>query len=90
MTDLRHLFTSYLALVWMHELEQRLTKRQEKLEWSDMLHDVRELRQVEVEHDRQRYQLRPPLPGVCGKVLQAGRVAAPPPGRNAPSAGAKV
>ena len=52
--------------------------------------DVRELRLVDVEHDRQRYQLRPPLPGVCGKVLQAGRVAAPPPGRNAPSAGAKV
>jgi hypothetical protein len=85
-----HIFTSFLALVLMHELDQRLAKRDEKLEWSDVLRDVRELRQVEVKQDGKRYLLRPPLPGVCGKVLQAVGVAAPPPVRDIPSPGAKA
>jgi hypothetical protein len=85
-----HIFTSFLALLLMHELEQRLAARGEKLEWADVLRDVRELRQVEVEHDGERYLLRPPLAGVCGKVLQAVGVAAPPPMRSAPSPGAKA
>jgi hypothetical protein len=85
-----HIFASFLALVLMHELDQRLAKRGWRLEWADVVRDVQELRTVEVEQDGKRYALRSPLHGVCGKVLQAVGVAVPPPVREAPSHGAKA
>jgi hypothetical protein len=74
-----HIFCSFLALLLMHELTERLNKRGWKLEWADILRDVMELEEVEVLHQGRRYLLRPPLKGVCGKVLQAAGVAIPPP-----------
>jgi transposase len=85
-----HIFASFLALVLMHELDQRLAKRGWRLEWADVVRDVQQLRTVEVEQDGKRYALRSPLQGVCGKVLQAVGVAVPPPVREAPSHGAKA
>ena len=76
-----HLFCSFLALLLMHELTQWLNKRGWKLEWADILRDLRELEQVELLHHNKRYLLRTPLKGVCGKVLQAAGVAIPPPVR---------
>jgi transposase len=76
-----HLFTSFLALLLMHELTERLKKRGWKLEWMDILRDLRELEEVEVLHRGKRYLLRPPLKGVCGKVLQGAGVGIPPPVR---------
>ena len=43
-----------------------------KPEWSDIIRDLAALQEVEVEQDGERYRLRLPLQGVCGKVLQAG------------------
>ena len=65
-----HLFTSFLALLLMHELTHRLNKRGWKLEWADILRDLRELEEVDVLHYGERYLLRTPLKEVCGKVLQ--------------------
>ncbi len=76
-----HLFASFLALLLMHELTQRLNKRGWKLEWADILRDLRELEEVAVLHHGKRYLLRTPLKGVCGKVLQGAGVAIPPPVR---------
>ncbi len=74
-----HLFVSFLALLLMHELTQRLNTRGWKLEWADILRDLETLEEVEVRHQGKRYLLRTPLKGVCGKVLQGARVAIPPP-----------
>jgi hypothetical protein len=74
-----HLFVSFLSLVLMHELTQRLHKRGWKLEWADILRDLEVLEEVKVRHQGKRYLLRTPLKGVCGKVLQGAGVAIPPP-----------
>jgi hypothetical protein len=73
------MLTFQLALVVMHELSQRLNSKGWKLEWADIMRDLRELEEVEVQHQGKRYLLRTPLKGVCGKVLQAAGVAIPPP-----------
>ena len=73
-----HLFTSFLALLLMHELTRRLHKRGWKLEWADILRDLLALEEVEVRNRGKRYLLRTPLKGVCGKVLQGAGVAIPP------------
>ena len=65
----------------MHELTERLKRRGWKLEWKDILRDLETLEEVEVRHQGKRYLLRPPLKGVCGKVLQGAGVAIPPPVR---------
>jgi transposase len=74
-----HLFTSFLALVLMHELTERLKRKGWKLEWADILRDLTALEEVKVRHQGKRYLLRTPLKGVCGKVLQGAGVAIPPP-----------
>ena len=72
-----HIFCSFLALLLRHELMERLKKRDEQPEWSDIIRDLAALQEVEVEQDGERYRLRLPLQGVCGKVLQAVGVAIP-------------
>lgn len=76
-----HIFCSFFALLLMHELQERLKKRGYHLEWPDILRDLEVLEEVEVRHQGERYLLRTPLQGVCGKVLQAVGVAIPPPVR---------
>ena len=85
-----HIFCSFLALLLMHELKERLKKRGWKLEWPDILRDLEVLEEVEVRHQGERYLLRTPLQGVCGKVLQAIGVAIPPPVREVGPHGAKT
>ena len=58
-----HLFASFLALVLMHELTQRLKRRGWKLEWADIPRDLRELGEVKVLNQGKRYLLRTPLKG---------------------------
>ena len=85
-----HIFCSFLALLLMHELQERLKKRGHPLEWADILRDLEALEEVEVRHQGKRYLLRTPLQGICGKVLQAVGVAIPPPVREAELCGAKT
>jgi len=66
-----HIFCSFLALLLMHELKERLRKRGDQLEWADILRDLEALEKVEVRHNGKSYLLRTPLQGVCGKVFQA-------------------
>ena len=62
-----HIFCSFLALLLRHELMERLKKRDEKPEWSDIIRDLAALQEVEVEQEGERYRLRLPLQGICGK-----------------------
>jgi transposase len=73
-----HVFCSFLALVLRKELEMRLEKQGDKLEWADIKRDLRALQEVEVEMQGKKLYLRTDLRGVCHQVLQAAGVAAPP------------
>jgi len=73
-----HVFCSFLALVLRKELETRLEKQGDRLEWADINRDLRALQEVEVEMDSKKLYLRTDLRGVCHTVLQAAGVAAPP------------
>lgn len=85
-----HIFCSFLALLLMHELKERLRKRGNQLEWADILRDLEALEEVEVRHNGKSYLLRTPLQGICGKVFQAIGVAIPPLVREGAGHGAKT
>ena len=72
-----HVFCSFLALALRKELEMRLEKQGDKLEWADINRDLRALQEVEVEMQGKTMYLRTDLRGVCHQVLQAAGVAAP-------------
>lgn len=73
-----HVFCSFLALVLVHELQQRLAARGCHIEWDVIRRDLESLAEVEVREGEQWYLLRTALQGVAGKVLQAVGVAVPP------------
>jgi transposase len=73
-----HVFCSFLALVLRKELETRLERGGQKLEWADITRDLRALQEVEVETNGKKLYLRTDLRGVCHTVLQATGVAVPP------------
>jgi len=74
-----HVFCSFLALVLMHELRERLAAKGCQVEWDHLCQDLEALAEVEVRDGDQWYRLRTALQGVAGKVLQAVGVAIPPP-----------
>ena len=70
-----HVFCSFLALVLMKELEDRLSAKGYELEWADVLRDVEALRVVTIRSGASTCQLRSTARGVAGKVLTAVGVA---------------
>jgi hypothetical protein len=75
-----HVFCSFLALLLMRELQDRMAARGwKKAEWADVLRDLGELSQTTVEtHDGKRFLIRSEAKGWCGKTFQATGVAMPP------------
>jgi transposase len=73
-----HVFCSFLALVLMKELHDRLEARGLNLEWADIIRDLDRLQEVEIEQDKKRFVLRTQTQGTCGKIFQAVGVALPP------------
>jgi transposase len=73
-----HVFCSFLALLLRHELEDRLTHKQWKLEWADVIRDLDNLVEMEVAISGKGYVFRGQSCGVAGKVFQACGVALPP------------
>lgn len=73
-----HVFCSFLALVLKQELESRLAKRKQKLEWHDVMRDLERVQYVEVEQAGKTFLLRSELMATAGKVFRAAGVAAPP------------
>lgn len=73
-----HVFCSFLALVLMKELHDRLEAKGLKVEWADIIRDLDRLQEVEIEQDKKRFVLRTQAQGSCGKIFQAVGVALPP------------
>lgn len=73
-----HLFCSFLALRLRAELEARLAENAESFERASVVHDLDQLKEVEVEKQGTRFVLRTAAKGVAGKVFQAVGVALPP------------
>jgi transposase len=73
-----HVFCSFLALLWRRELEQRLTSKQWKLEWADVIRDLDNLVEMEIAIGAKSYLSRGQTVGVAGKVFQACVVTLPP------------
>jgi transposase len=73
-----HVFCSFLALLLRKELEDRLARRQWKLEWADVVRDLDNLVEMEVAISGKGYVFRGQSSGVTGKVFQACGVALPP------------
>ncbi|MBF8279408.1 MAG: transposase IS4 family [candidate division NC10 bacterium] len=74
-----HVFCSFLALVLIRELQDRLGRNGQKPEWADLLRDLNELAETDVRTaDGKRFTLRSELKGWCGAAFQAVGVAIPP------------
>jgi hypothetical protein len=73
-----HVFCSFLALLLRKELEDRLARKEWKLEWADVIRDLDNLIEMEVAISGKGYVFRGQTPGVAGKVFQACGVALPP------------
>src|SRR6202022_1448749 len=71
-------FCSFLALLLVKELEDRLHRHNIAAEWDDILRDLDRLQEIELEQDGKRFLLRTPTTGVAGKLFQAVGVALPP------------
>lgn len=78
-----HVFCSFLALLLRVELEERLARRDWKLEWADIVHDLDRLQEIALTVDGKAYTLRTEAKGAVGKVFQACGVALPPTVRSA-------
>lgn len=70
-----HVFCSFLALLLMKELEDRLAAKGYELEWADVLQDLEALRLVKLRSGAATCQLRTQPQGVAGKVVAATGVA---------------
>jgi len=74
-----HVFCSFLALVLLKELEDRIAAKGWELEWADVLRDLEALRVTRLVSGAATCELRTTPQGVAGKVLQAAGVALGPP-----------
>jgi transposase len=72
-----HVFCSFLALVLIKELQERMNKRDYHFEWYDVLSDINGLEEVEIEKNGKRFVLRSEAQGCCGEVFKAAGVALP-------------
>ena len=70
-----HVFCSFLALVLMKELEDRLAAKGWDLEWADVLRDLEALRVVRLQSGAATCDLRSQPQGVASKLLAAVAVA---------------
>ena len=73
-----HVFCSFLALLLRKELEDRLARKERKLEWADIIRDLDNLIEMEVAIGGKGYVFRGQASGGAGKVFQACGVALPP------------
>jgi len=73
-----HVFCSFLALLLRKELEDRLARKDWKLEWAAVIRDLDNLIEMEVAISGKGYVFRGQTSGVAGKVFQGCGVALPP------------
>jgi hypothetical protein len=72
-----HVFCSFLALVLRKELDSRLEKAGNSLEWSAIKQDLEALQEITIEEQNKTVAIRTECVGACGKIFQAVGVAIP-------------
>jgi len=70
-----HVFSSFLALLLLHELRQRMAERGWTFEWDRLKEDLDNLEDIWVENDATPFWIRSTARGDVGKALQAVGVA---------------
>lgn len=73
-----HVFCSFLALVLMKELMNRLKKAGLAFPWADIRQDLQSIREITVSESNKSLAIRTRLPGISGKILQTLGIAPPP------------
>lgn len=73
-----HVFCSFLALVLMKELSNRLEKAGHTFPWYDIRQDLAALREITITEQGKSLIVRTRCSGTCGKVLQSLGIAPPP------------
>lgn len=73
-----HVFCSFLALMLMKELMNRLKKAELVFSWADIRQDLEALREITVSETGKSLAIRTRLPGISGKILQTLGIAPPP------------
>jgi transposase len=73
-----HVFCSFLALLLRKELEDRLARKEWKLEWADVIRDLDNVVEMKATIGSKGYIFRGQATGAAGKVFQACGVALPP------------
>jgi transposase len=73
-----HVFCSFLALLLRKELQDRLERKEWKLEWADVVRDLDNLNEMKIAINDKSFVFRGQTSGVAGKVFQACGVALPP------------
>ena len=63
-------FCSFLALLLRKQLQDRLARKEWKLEWADVIRDLDNLTEMEVAVGGKGYVFRGQASGVAGKVFQ--------------------
>lgn len=74
-----HVFCSFLALVMMRELEERMASKGLSWEWAEVIRGLDRLQEVEAELHGERYLLRSQILGHASQALRGAGVAAPAP-----------
>lgn len=72
-----HIFCSFLALVMIKELKERLEGQNMQYEWDDILQDLDALEEIELEQMGKRFILRSQTKGCCSDIFKAVGVALP-------------
>ena len=73
-----HVFCSFLALLLRKELQDRLARKEWKLEWAGVVRDLDNLNEMKIAIEDKSFVFRGQTSGVAGKVFQACGVALPP------------
>lgn len=72
-----HVFCSFLSLLLIKELQDRLDKKDWKGEWADHINDLEGVKEIRIDTGDKKVILRSELKGDSGKLFQAAGVAIP-------------
>lgn len=73
-----HVFCSFLALVLVRELDRCLEQAGVRVEWNDLLRDLKALQRMELQEGPKRLWVRSQVQGCCAQVFHAVGLALPP------------
>jgi transposase len=73
-----HVFCSFLSLVLMKELQERMDARGWRAEWADLIRDLEGVKEIRIETGNKIVFLRTELMGEAGKAFRATGIAVPP------------